>query len=260
MPLPVSAGVQPYLLDLENNMLNGLAVARLCEGLKRDGFTPDIVIGHTGWGELLFVKDVWPQRAAARLFRVLLPGRATPTSISTANSRPNAEDAMRVRMRNASNLLSLDAADWGHTPTKFQRDAIRPSTIGPHQRDPRGGRHRPRAARPHGAVVAARRADAVARRPGADLQRPQPRTLSRVPQLHAGAAGGAGTLPECPGHHHRRRRRQLRQAAGTGRQLARMHAGRVRRPARSASACILSAGCLTSSTSRCCRSRRRMSI
>ena len=41
-------------------MMNGLAVARLCEGLKRDGFTPDIVVGHTGWGELLFVKDVWP--------------------------------------------------------------------------------------------------------------------------------------------------------------------------------------------------------
>ena len=29
---------------------------------------------------------------------------------------------MRVRMRNATNLLSLDAADWGHTPTKWQRD------------------------------------------------------------------------------------------------------------------------------------------
>jgi glycosyltransferase involved in cell wall biosynthesis len=32
------------------------------------------------------------------------------------------EDAMRVRVRNATNLLSLDAADWGHTPTKWQRD------------------------------------------------------------------------------------------------------------------------------------------
>ncbi len=32
------------------------------------------------------------------------------------------DDVMRVRVRNATNLLSLDAADWGHTPTKWQRD------------------------------------------------------------------------------------------------------------------------------------------
>jgi hypothetical protein len=34
---------------------NGLAVARACEQLKREGFVPDIVIGHSGWGETLFV-------------------------------------------------------------------------------------------------------------------------------------------------------------------------------------------------------------
>ena len=41
-------------------VMNGLAVGRLCEGLKREGFTPDVMIGHCGWGEVLFVKDVWP--------------------------------------------------------------------------------------------------------------------------------------------------------------------------------------------------------
>jgi len=46
------------------SVINGLAVARLCEGLKRDGFTPDIVVGHTGWGELMFVKDIWPDVVA----------------------------------------------------------------------------------------------------------------------------------------------------------------------------------------------------
>src|SRR5690348_7299644 len=58
---PMAASALPYVHDLEGAVMNALAVARLCEGLKRDGFTPDIVIGHTGWGELLFVKDVWPR-------------------------------------------------------------------------------------------------------------------------------------------------------------------------------------------------------
>src|ERR1700730_10018182 len=40
-----------YLQDVEMGVMNGRAVARLCEGLKREGFTPDLVIGHTGWGD-----------------------------------------------------------------------------------------------------------------------------------------------------------------------------------------------------------------
>src|SRR5579862_1829011 len=52
--------VGAYAVDLEGGVTNGLAVARLCEGLKHEGFTPDVIVGHTGWGELLFVKDIWP--------------------------------------------------------------------------------------------------------------------------------------------------------------------------------------------------------
>src|SRR5437660_1390890 len=64
VPLPPSAATQPYLQDVELGVMNGLAVARLCEGLKREGFTPDVVIGHCGWGEVLFIKDVWPPTGA----------------------------------------------------------------------------------------------------------------------------------------------------------------------------------------------------
>jgi glycosyltransferase involved in cell wall biosynthesis len=125
LPLPVSTGVQPYLLDLETNMMNGLAVARLCEGLKRDGFTPDIVVGHTGWGELLFVKDVWPNVPLLGYFEFFYK-----SSVSDVDFDPefptSPDDSMRIRMRNASNLLNLHAADWGHTPTIWQRDLYPP--------------------------------------------------------------------------------------------------------------------------------------
>ena len=121
LPLPVGTGVHPYLIDLEANMMNGLAVARLCEGLKRDGFTPDIVIGHTGWGELLFVKDVWPDVPFLGYFEFFY--RLSGSDLNFDPEFPAvAEDALRIRMRNATNLLSLNAADWGHTPTKWQRD------------------------------------------------------------------------------------------------------------------------------------------
>ena len=34
VPLPIGSGVQPHLYDLETNTLNGLAVARLCQGCR----------------------------------------------------------------------------------------------------------------------------------------------------------------------------------------------------------------------------------
>ena len=58
---PPSGDGHAYTRELERGVANGLAVARLCEWLARDGFVPDIVIGHNGWGEILYLKDLWPQ-------------------------------------------------------------------------------------------------------------------------------------------------------------------------------------------------------
>ena len=60
-PAPPASNAHAYVCELENAVANGLSVARLCEWLGRDGFVPDIVIGHNGWGEILYVTDVWPK-------------------------------------------------------------------------------------------------------------------------------------------------------------------------------------------------------
>ncbi len=121
LPAPISPAPASYASDLEGGVMNGLAVARLCEGLKREGFTPDIVVGHTGWGELLFVKDIWPSVPLLGYFEFFY--RSSGSDLDFDREFPaTIDDIMRVRVRNATNMLSLDAADWGHTPTKWQRD------------------------------------------------------------------------------------------------------------------------------------------
>jgi glycosyltransferase involved in cell wall biosynthesis len=120
-PAPIALAAQSYVSDLESGAMNGLAVARLCDGLKRENFRPDIVIGHTGWGELLFVKDVWPSVPLLGYFEFFY--RSSGSDLDFDPEFPaTMEDVLRVRVRNATNLLSLDAADWGHTPTRWQRD------------------------------------------------------------------------------------------------------------------------------------------
>ena len=121
LPLPPAMPAQSYLQDVEMGVMNGLAVARLCEGLKREGFTPDLVIGHTGWGEALFIKDVWPSVPLLGYFEFFYRPAGSDLDFDP-EFPPSADDPIRIRMRNGVNLLTLNAADWGQTPTQWQRD------------------------------------------------------------------------------------------------------------------------------------------
>jgi glycosyltransferase involved in cell wall biosynthesis len=119
-PVVSEACGQADLRELENSLANGLAVARLCEWLNRDGFVPDIVIGHNGWGEILYVKDVWPHVPLLGYFEFFY--RASGSDVDFDGEYPPEADApVRLRTRNAINLMGLDAVDWGQSPTEWQR-------------------------------------------------------------------------------------------------------------------------------------------
>ena len=121
LPAPILPAAQSYVNDVDSGVMNGLAVARLCQGLQAEGFTPDIVVGHTGWGELLFVKDIWPSVPLLGYFEFFY--RSSGSDLNFDAEFPAVlDDSMRVRVRNATNLMSLNAADWGYTPTRWQRD------------------------------------------------------------------------------------------------------------------------------------------
>src|SRR3546814_13506041 len=59
-PRAVKPETHPYLRLQESAVLHGQQVARSLVQMQQKGFRPDLVIGHPGWGELLFVRDVLP--------------------------------------------------------------------------------------------------------------------------------------------------------------------------------------------------------
>jgi glycosyltransferase involved in cell wall biosynthesis len=114
-------GVHPFASEFNASIENGLAVARVCEELKRTGFTPDLVVGHNGWGEILYVKDCWPSVPLLGYFEFYYHPYDSDLDFDP-EFPPSETDRMRIRTRNAINLLGLETADWGQTPTEFQRD------------------------------------------------------------------------------------------------------------------------------------------
>ncbi len=109
----------PHLVgDFAAKVLRGEAAWRAMLRLKEDGFTPDAVVAHPGWGESLFVKDVWPD-APLGLYCEFYYSRVD-LDFDPEMARDETQDAPRQRLKNVNNLLHFDFADAGISPTAWQ--------------------------------------------------------------------------------------------------------------------------------------------
>lgn len=109
-----------YAMEIERAIYTGASVAEVCRKLRETGFRPDLIVGHCGWGETLFVKDVFPDVALLANFEFYYHTHGVdvnfdPEFVSVFS------DPSRLRARNAVNLLAFQAADWGHSATRWQR-------------------------------------------------------------------------------------------------------------------------------------------
>jgi glycosyltransferase involved in cell wall biosynthesis len=112
-------GAHPHAREFSAAMARAEAVARACLQVKRLGFTPDIVVGHHGWGELLNVKDVWPDTPLLGYLEFFYSTTGADVGFDPEFPMPPA-DLPSVRAKNAVNLLALQVGDLGQTPTRWQ--------------------------------------------------------------------------------------------------------------------------------------------
>lgn len=110
----------PYLRRMEAATLHGQAVARAMLSLRRQGFKPDVIVAHPGWGETLYAKDVFPD---ARLLHYC-EWYYTPHGgdLDFDPEFPATfDDRARVRTWNALHALNLTQCDGAVSPTEWQR-------------------------------------------------------------------------------------------------------------------------------------------
>lgn len=98
----------------------GRAVAAGAAGLRRSGFRPDVIFAHIGWGEALFLKDIFLEAKMLLYCEFFYRARGADMGFD-AEFPPTAEKLLRLRVMNAPLLMALDAADWGMVPTLWQQ-------------------------------------------------------------------------------------------------------------------------------------------
>lgn len=116
----VSPETHQYVRDLESAVLQGQAAYRMAQNLKKQGFVPDVIYGHSGWGATLFMKDIFPQAKFYCYFEWFYHAHGSDADFDP-NQPPSIDAEARIRIKNAPILLDLASCDRGLCPTHWQK-------------------------------------------------------------------------------------------------------------------------------------------
>lgn len=114
------ASTHHYARSFESGIMHGQAVARLLLQMASEGFVPDVVLGHPGWGETLFVKDIFPRARLVHFCEFYYHARGADAGFDPEFPL-SLDDAARIRTRNALHLMNLEHCDAAVAPTAWQK-------------------------------------------------------------------------------------------------------------------------------------------
>ena len=116
----VTPNVHHYLRESEAAILNAQEVARVALDLRKAGFIPDVMLGHNGWGEIWYLRDIFPHSPLVGYFEFFY--RLHGADVGFDRNDPVTPDtAPRLRTKNLGNLLGLEVANIGQCATHWQK-------------------------------------------------------------------------------------------------------------------------------------------
>jgi len=115
-----SPGQHPYLRQMEAATLHGQATARAMLRMRREGFVPDVIVAHPGWGETLYAKDVFPDARLVHYCEWYYGADGADLGFDPEFPL-SFDDRARIRSWNALHALNLTNCDAAIAPTRWQK-------------------------------------------------------------------------------------------------------------------------------------------
>jgi glycosyltransferase involved in cell wall biosynthesis len=129
-PEPVGEGVHRYNRPMEAAIRRAEAVRNHLFAQKCQGFEPEAIIVHPGWGDGFFLKELFPATPIIGYFEYFYRPRGADVGFDPEFPL-HLDDLFRLRALNAVQLLAFDACDHRLTPTQWQRSCF-PPYLQPH--------------------------------------------------------------------------------------------------------------------------------
>jgi len=114
-----------HIRALEQNTLHAQATLHACIALQKKGVRPDVIAAHTGWGDTIFLREVFPDARICGYFEFFF--RTSGADIGFDPEFPHTLDnRLEIRMKNATPLLAWLDCDARWTPTLWQASLFPP--------------------------------------------------------------------------------------------------------------------------------------
>ncbi len=104
----------------------GVVVARAARGMRAQGYVPDVIFGHSGWGETLFLKEVWPEAKLLVYAEFYYRGTGADVGFDPEFSVQDFDKVMIAQGRAAHLGQGILHADRAISPTRWQADTHPP--------------------------------------------------------------------------------------------------------------------------------------
>ena len=123
LPEKRSIDIHPLVKGLENKIIFAEACYHAAVKLRYSGFEPDVILTHYGWGESLFLKDVWPQARTGHYCEMNYHDKSDSINFAPEFAVKNQSlRSLRLRVENITNHLPFNFAKAGLSPTQFKAD------------------------------------------------------------------------------------------------------------------------------------------
>ena len=105
----------------------GVSVARFAQRMRAQGYVPDVIYGHSGWGETLFLKEVWPEARLLVFAEFYYHGVGQDVGFDPEFQVQGFDQVMIAQSRAAYLAQSLVHADAAISPTEWQASTHPPA-------------------------------------------------------------------------------------------------------------------------------------
>ena len=112
--------VHPWVSDFETKTIRAEACFKAALQMKQQGYMPDVIVAHHGWGESLFLKEVWPQAVLGIYCEFFYHPHGADVGFDPEFPAADEGEVCRLRLKNLNNLLHFEVADAGISPTHWQ--------------------------------------------------------------------------------------------------------------------------------------------
>lgn len=124
LPRGTGKDVYPLAVRAEADLIRGRSALEAARLLASEGWDPAVIVGHPGWGEMVFLKEVFPNARQVAFAEFFYHAHSYDVGFDTEFIPLDAEAPFRTRAKNAIMSLTYADADAIVAPTRFQAGSL----------------------------------------------------------------------------------------------------------------------------------------